>query len=219
MSKDDLIDSLVADLTPVDKPVRAARRAMLWWTSAMVVTTIAMTFIAPFRSGFVEQLVTAPRYALEIFVGFLTAALLARATFELAVPDDNQQRWHVRIAVIITAVWLLLLVTAYWSPVLPPSMAGKRPHCYAEVMAFGIPLTMIALVQLRSMYVLNPLRAGVTAGLAGGIVPAFLMQLACMHDPWHILTHHIAPLLVTATAGAIGGLLLLRKRESLTDQR
>ncbi|MEM8981394.1 MAG: NrsF family protein [Pseudomonadota bacterium] len=217
MSKDDLIDSLVADLTPVKTPIRAARRAVVWWVGAMLFTAATMLFIAPFRSGFAEQLVTAPRFALEIIVGFVTAALLARATFELAVPDDDQQRWHVRIAVIITAVWLLLLVTAYWSPVLPPSMAGKRPHCYAEVMAFGIPLTVMALVQLRSLYVLHPLRAGLTAGLAGGIVPAFMMQLACMHDPWHILTHHIAPLLVTVTAGGIGGLLLLRRQEHMKD--
>jgi hypothetical protein len=49
------------------------------------------------------------------------------------------------------------------------------------------------------------------AGAAAAAVPGLFMQLACMYDPAHILTHHLAPIGVVAALGGLLGLLVFRR--------
>ena len=46
-------------------------------------------------------------------------------------------------------------------------------------------------------------------GAAAGAVPALAMQLGCMYEPWHGLSLHLAPALVTAALGALVGWRIL----------
>ena len=212
MNDKDPINELVASLEPVRATRGVAWSATLWSFGALVGTSLLMMVRQPFREGVTLQLVSAPRFSLEVALGLIVCALLARAAFELAVPDQRRQRRYVVIALSVLALWLALFAITFITPVLAPSMLGKREACEIEVMLFGIPLTTIAIIWLRRLYVLTPVRTGLIAGLAGGFVPGLLMQLACMHDPWHALTHHFAPALVTGTVGALLGMWLLRER-------
>ncbi|MEL7538248.1 MAG: NrsF family protein [Pseudomonadota bacterium] len=212
MKTNERISSLVDELEPV-RPVNTARTAALSWIFALGATAVCMLLVAPFRTGFVEQLLSTPRFALETVVGLVVGILFVRAAFELAVPDRRSQRLYVTLAAVLGAFWLALFAFAFIEPALPPSMAGKRHECYYEAMAISLPMTVIAIFMLRRMYVLNGLRTGLFAGIAAGVLPAFLMQLACMHEPWHTITHHVAPIGVSAVAGAVLGAWLLRRRQ------
>ena len=209
MTNKDLIDELVDSLEP--KPARpTGALATGWWLLAMAVTITGMAITDPFRHGFEDQLLSAPRFALETIIALVVSAVLMRAAFELAVPDARRQRLHVCVAASVGVLWLGLFAITFVAPVLEPSMLGKRETCYLEVMYYGIPLTLICIALQRRLYVLSPLRSGFLAGIASGAIPGLLMQLACMHEPWHIATHHLAPIAVTAGVGAGLGWLLLR---------
>ena len=45
------------------------------------------------------------------------------------------------------------------------------------------------------------------------------MQFGCMYVPEHILTHHIAPILVTAALGALVAPSVLKKRADVPRRR
>ena len=50
-------------------------------------------------------------------------------------------------------------------------------------------------------------------GFAAGLIPAYLMQLACMHAPAHNIYFHLAPVVGTAVIGALLGTWLLRRQD------
>jgi hypothetical protein len=90
-------------------------------------------------------------------------------------------------------------------------MAGKRPHCFLEVLIYGAPVLVVGLVLLRRLAPLDRRRTGVVLGAAAGAMPGLLMQLACMYVPEHILTYHIAPAVALALLGGLLGPLFLRR--------
>jgi len=92
-------------------------------------------------------------------------------------------------------------------------MAGKRAFCVVEVLVYALPLTMAGLLVIRRMLPLSPATTGAWTGFAAGLIPAFLMQLACMHEPWHIIKLHLAPTLGAAAVGALLGYWLLRRAD------
>ena len=57
-----------------------------------------------------------------------------------------------------------------------------------------------------------PLTAGAWMGCAAGLVPAYLMQFACMHEAWHIISHHLFPIAGSILLGALMGYMMLRSR-------
>jgi hypothetical protein len=90
-------------------------------------------------------------------------------------------------------------------------MLGKRPHCFVEVLIYGVPILVAGLLLLRRLAPLGRWSAGFVMGAAAGVIPALLMQLACIYIPSHILIYHIAPALAVAVLGALAGRLLLRR--------
>lgn len=207
-----VIDELVGDLKPTGPPPNVFRLGLYWSVSAIVLTAVLMMLIAPFRPGFVDQLMASPRFVFESVLGLLVCVGIAHAAFALGIPDSRSHWWRARLNIAILGLWIALFVVALFEPIFAPSMVGKRPLCNLEVLLYSIPLSLSGLVVLRRMLPLSPIADGAWVGVAAGLIPAYLMQFACMHEPWHIVYHHLAPIVGSALIGAPLGYLLLRSR-------
>lgn len=208
---DSTIRTLVDDLTPTGRPFNSGRSAMVWWLLAMLVTGGVMALIQPFRPGFVGQLISTPRFALESTLGLLVCAGIAHAAFALGIPDLRSPWRRARVPLMLLAIWLGLFGFAVFAPVFAPSMVGKRPLCNVEVLVYAIPLTIAGLMIIRRMLPLAAATTGAWMGFAAGLIPAYLMQLACMHEAWHNIYFHLLPTIGTAVVGALLGHWLLRR--------
>jgi len=210
--QDSTIRTLVDDLTPTGRPSQPGRSALLWWLVAMLGTAAVMALVQPFRPGFVEQLVAAPRFAAEVILGVIVCAGMAWAAFALGIPDIRSPWRRARVPLALLAIWIGLFGYALFAPVFAPSMAGKRPLCFLEVVIYAVPLTIVGLVIVRRMLPLNAATTGAWMGTAAGLIPAFLMQLACMHEAQHNIYFHLAPTIGAAVVGALLGYWLLRRK-------
>ena len=206
-----IIRGLVDELKPTGRPPVVGRVALTWWFISLLVTATVMALVHPYRPGFAEQLAAYPRFTLEILLGLAACAGFAYAAFASGIPDLRSQWRRARVPLILLSAWTCLFVFALFAPVLAPSMAGKRPFCFLEIIVYAAPLTIIGLLLVRRMLPLNPAGTGALMGFAAGLLPALLMQLACMHEPVHNITWHLLPTLGAGGVGAVLGYWLLRK--------
>lgn len=210
--RDDLIADLVGDLSPVRAPGKTGARSMLWLGLAATVAVALMFARAPFRPGFVDQLSTNPRFLIESLCGFGAIVLAARFSFAAAVPGAKPSIILLTLPFVAALSWIAFYLYGFIDPALPASMAGKRPHCFAEVFCLGLPALIVGFIALRSLYPLRGSYSGALIGLAAGAIPALAMQFACMYLTPHILSHHILPGLALALIGAIAGRFLLHPK-------
>jgi hypothetical protein len=203
------IAAAVASLAPVRR-FRPGRLALGWLVLGAGAATIGMVLVQSFRPGAFAELLRHPGFGAESLLGLAAVLLAGRAAIGAAVPgDDGRIPWTL-LAVGALALWLAFLVGTLFLPSTPPSMAGKRAACFVEVLAWSVPLTAAGLLLQRRGFPLARRRAGMLAGLTAGLIPAWLMQFACMHDAEHGLTHHVAPVAAVVLVAALVGVGLLR---------
>lgn len=206
----DLIRQLADELRPAPR-LRAPRDlALLWGAGAWLFVVVATIAVQPLRPGFLDQILASPRFAGETLFGLLAGALAIRVAFAVGAPGRSQRRWIV-LALGGLALWAGAYVYGLTSPALEPSMLGKRPVCFLEVLLYGLPTLAAGLLLLRRLAPLERWSAGLVMGTAAGAMPGLLMQLACMYVPSHILSHHLGPVLGLALLGALVGRLVLRR--------
>lgn len=210
-NRDALIRELARDLRPAPRLRDPRLLALLWFVGSWTFVTAVTWAVAPFRPGFVDQLLDSPRFALETLFGLGAGGLAIALFFSLGVPGQGAPRRRVGVALGVLVLWSLAYVYGLVDPALTPSMVGKRPWCVFEVLIYGFPILLAALFGLRVLAPLGRTGAGLVAGAAAGAVPGLIMQVACMYDPAHILEFHIAPIAVLAGIGALLGRLTLRR--------
>jgi hypothetical protein len=195
-----LIARLSATLPPVRRPWPPLRVALLYWLATWGLVVAVGLAVAPARPNAVLQAITHPQFLLESLLGLIAGAAVVAFAFADSVPG-YARRGAMSAALVLAVAWALAYVVGLEYPALPPSMAGKRPLCFYETLAYGAPAALVAWMLVLRYYPLAPVRSAALLGLAAGIVPALFMQFACMYDPAHILTHHILPipLLVAAS--------------------
>lgn len=207
MTTEQLIRELSEQLTPSPPRWPVLRVALLWLAVTIAYVTVTMVLIGPFRAGALTQLFDHPRFALENAAGFLAIVFWALSAFSASVPGATAHR-YLRVGFVLLLLWLANFFWGYLSPALEPSMFGKRPNCALEAYLYSVPPTIAAIwLQLRR-YPLAPVRCAMYAATAAGMIPAVMMQLACMYAPTHILQHHVLPIAVVAliTGGIVYGL-------------
>ena len=208
--RSEVIGNLVADLSPVHHPGRTHARALAWLTGTAIVITGLMLVRAPFRPGFAEQLLAHPRFALESALGAAAIASLALAAFHRVLPAVRAPWLRTGVPLVATAAWIGLTIYGLTDPALAPSMAGKRPHCFLEVLFLGLPALAAGILILRTYFPLQGVRCGFLLGLTAGAIPALLMQFACMYLVPHMLQFHFLPGFALAGLGALAGYAFLR---------
>ena len=209
-NRNELIDQLSGDLPRVKTVGSPILRAFAWFAiSALYVVAVTQLF-GPIRPGALSQLGSEPRFLLETTLGVLAIAWVAVAAFRAAIPAGLGKGFAIAGACLMI-LWWLNYVAGLVYPTLEPSMLGKRPHCFAETLAYAVPPILLGLLMIRRLYPLSPVRNAMLLSLAAGMVPALYMQLACMYAADHILMFHILPGLAMVLPGALFGLFMLRK--------
>lgn len=195
-----LIDKLTHDLTPVGSTTPTLRQAMLWWLGSWIYVAVLSWWVQPFRPGALGQLRANPQFAIETLIGLAAGLLVALLAFSQAVPGATRS-WLKPAAIVLTAIWIGGYLGGLAAPALVPSMDGKRALCFLEVAIHAALPLLTGWLLLRRGFFLTPQRTGLAIGAAAGMLPGLLMQLACLYQPAHILSHHIAPIAVTALSG------------------
>lgn len=207
----ELVSELVGELRPVRRFPSPGLVSALWLATCLLAVVLATLAVQPLRPGVGSQLGASPRFAGEIVLGVAASLSAAFAAMSLGVPGAATRRRVVGVAALLAAAWLALLLAALVAPPLAASMAGKRVLCFGEVLAYGSVLLLLGLAVLRRSAPLGRILPGVLLGAAAGAVAALAMQLACVYDPAHAWTHHLAPAAAVAALGALLGPLLLRR--------
>ena len=209
MKTDELIVRLKDDLTPV-APIAPLMAVMAVWLAASVVYVAVLTgLLGPFRPGAAEQFLTHPRFLVEMLLGFGAMLAFAVVCFAKAVPG-REQGWRLPAAWLLLVAWVGHFVFGYQFPVLESSMVGKREHCGWEAYLYSVPPMLAAVWLQRRRFPLNPVHAAAYAAIAAGMMPALIMQIACMYEPGHILRFHVAPIGILAGVTAVAMYVVAR---------
>ncbi|MCR9278764.1 MAG: DUF1109 domain-containing protein [Pseudomonadaceae bacterium] len=178
------------------------RRGWLWLVISIAWVIGIGLFLDPVRSTSFAQLVSVPRFSLEMFLGAVAALAGTRAAFALAVPGVATPR-IIGLAWLSASLWLIAIALTFITPALEPSMFGKRESCEWEAYLLSVPPILLGVMLQKRGAVLNPIAASALTGLTAGLLPALFMQMACMVDPWHSLSHHVAPMLAVTAAATL----------------
>ncbi len=185
-------------------------RALLWFIVAACVSALWMRSVQAFRPGFPDQLAHHPLFLVEIVSAFLFSALGAYLLLARATPGERIPR------TVVAALWILGLLflggfASSFTHLAPEAtMVGKRDACWHEVVTYGAVCMLLFVIMIRRGWVRFSWRLGWLYGLVAGLIPAALMQLACMYVPAHALKFHYLPVLILVPAGLLA-MRLVRK--------
>ncbi len=198
-----LIAELSSDLAPVAPPGNINLLALVWFMLSAIFVVAVTRLFGPMRPGVFSQLAAEPRFLLETLLGVIAILWFSLLAFRSAVPAGLSRRFAVAGLVLMTA-WLAQYVIGFVSPALEPSQLGKRSYCYFETLVYALPVIVSGLFLMRRLYPLRPMHTALSVGLVAGMLPALVMQLACMYEPAHIMAFHIFPgLLMVGLSAAI----------------
>ncbi len=210
-----LIQELASELEPVVTRSNILIPAISWFVCSWVYVIVLSIYLGPLREGALEAMIRSPQFAFESYTGLISSALFCAIAFQESIPGI-QKRWLVGLSFVTLLLWIACYIAGLSFPAIEPSMTGKRAHCVLEAYIYSGPPLIVGYLLIYQRFPLNSIRAGIFLGICSGILPALFMQIACMYEPEHILTHHIAPMSVIILTGAILGLLFDRQRKSRT---
>lgn len=185
--------------------------AVWWFFWALTLHVIMMVLVQEFRPSFVSQLLVFPRFFLEILFAFSFTGFLVFWMFSSFVPGYKMSRlWQgIGGAGLVGFVATMVLSFRMESP--PSSYLGARPYCLEEVFVYGLVgiLSFILITKDRD-YPISKIKYSLM-GLAAGMIPATLMEMACMYDPMHSIVAHFGPVIILGIVGVVMSLMISRK--------
>lgn len=197
--RDDLVAALASDLGSAGPAINSDRVALAWLIASLGYVVLVTHWFGPIRPGALDQLLSGPRFALEMVLGLGALVVAALAAFRSAVPGALTSRFAYTAAGLVV-LWIAAYLVGLAAPALEPSMLGKRAHCFLETFVYALPPAALGCYLCWKYYPLDTSRMALRCGLAAGLIPALYMQIACMYDPAHILVFHILPGLAVALA-------------------
>lgn len=206
-STERLIRELGDGLTPVRRIDAPNRLALLWLgVSVLVAAGLAVVFDT---QAAMARLGSATDMWLAALGSVLTAALAAKAAFELAMPGRP------RLWAVLPLPALLLWIGASGMGCLrtwATSGWDGRVHsgCLLHIIAISAPLAVAMVVMLRRAYPLHPVLTAMLAGLACAAASAAVLSLFHPGDAAaaDLVFHGLAVMLVTAGLTVSGRRLL-----------
>jgi hypothetical protein len=218
-SRERLINDLVGDLRPVKRPGKIGLGVGLWLALSTAYSAVVLLATGPMRAGALHDLVVYPAFAGETVLA--AAAILATtyAAVRSAIPGKPRPRRYLLWALVPLAAWAAVYVAGLWYPAHPISELGNRDYCIWQAVLFSLPPLALMLWVVRRQFPLWPRTTAMLAGAAAAAIPAEMMQFACKYVPSHILTHHLAPILITAALGAVIGPFALKIRRAVPRRR
>jgi hypothetical protein len=210
-SREALISKLVEDTGPGRRRLRVSRLAAVWLVLGALTAVSLMYVVGPFRPGFMEQLLTVPRFSLEMLLGAASIAVIVMIALRMSVPGAATAG-HITLVVAVPLLWLSSIALSIFFPALALGNLGMRHLCWLETLAEGFPIMVLGFWIVSRGYVLHWVPTGFLIGLVSGFIPGLLMQIACMYDAKHALVNHIGPAFLLALLGGATGFCLIRWR-------
>lgn len=208
-STEHLIRELGDGLTPVRR-IAAPNRLALLWLAFSVLITAGLAVVFDMQAA-MTRLGSATDMWLAALGSVLTAALAAKAAFELAMP--GRSRLWALLPLPALLLWigasgmgcLRTWATAGWD-------GGVHSECLMSIIGISAPLAVAMVVMLRRAYPLHPVLTSMLAGLACAAASAAVLSLFHPGDAAaaDLAFHALAVMLVTA-ALTVSGRLLLRR--------
>lgn len=173
----DLIASLAANATPVQRLRPPVTRAACWLLLAAVVLTL-LAINQGIRPDLVERL-REPTFAVSIAAALSTGVLAAVAAFVVSLPDRS--RVWLLLPVPALVVWLSNIgyqCLVQWVAIGPDGISlGEAARCFATLVLTSLPLSLAMLVMLRYAAPLRPTAATFMGSLAVAAITATALSL------------------------------------------
>ena len=126
------IDTLVAELTSVSPAASWLPVTFAWCLGSWLLVALLLWLIEPMRDGALAGLSESPRFAIELALGHLAGLAAIWAGLEIGVPGAPRA-WRLWTPpLVLFAGWLLTVVYGAVGAIDPPSMVGKRAHCFTQ---------------------------------------------------------------------------------------
>jgi len=210
MPTPDLIDSLVADASPVRRLRSPGVRAACWLLLAALVLGLAALHhgVRPDLALKLAQ----PAFVTGMAAAMLTAVLAAIAALIASVPGRSQ--WWLILPVPAALLWFGTIgygCLTDWVRIGPGGISlGETASCFATLVLVGLPLSFVWLTMLRHVAWLSPAPVAMCAGLAVAAMTATALSLLHPIDATvMILLWHIGgALLLVGVSGRYGHRLL-----------
>lgn len=178
-------------------------RALIWFAVAFLVSAAWMHNEQAFRPGFAGQLAHHPLFLIEIACALLFCAWGAYLLMVRATPGERLPRRAVAGLCILGALFIAAFASSFTHLAPESTMVGKRDACWHEIVIYGGVCLLMFVVMIRRGWVRFTWRLGWLYGLIAGLIPAALMQLACMYVPEHSLKFHYLPVLILVPIGVL----------------
>ncbi len=173
----ELINSLVANATPVRRLRPPLVRAASWLLiAALVVILLAVS--QGIRADLLERL-RDPTFAIGVAATLLTGVLATISAFMVSLPDRS--RFWPLLPAPAAIVWLSSIgyqCLTNWVSLAPGGITlGETARCFATLALTGLPLSLALVIMLRHAAPLRPGATALTGSLAVAAITATALSL------------------------------------------
>ena len=210
-TREQLLTQLLKDNQQGVSRFSLRKTIVVWCLAAWGFVLLATLWVQTMRPNWLQELLSSPHFAIETLSGLLAIILLSTWVFRLGVPASGGRLLLVA-GMVALLVWVGSVIVGLQNPALPASMAGKREFCRYEVLIYSLPLLIFGLHFLNRAYVLQWPVSASAMGVVSALIPAWMMQIACMYDPAHIIEGHLIPVVLIAVFACAIGFILGAKR-------
>ena len=201
---DALVRRLTADLRPVPRLWLPSARLAAWLVLALGV--LALAAATGLRQDLGTQL-HRPLYLVQIAALLAAGGLAAATGLRAAVPGYGGERRGAELALALAIFGAaLLLGEPETSPLAPAVFIATGVRCALCVAMFGLLPWVVLFVAIGRAAPLDGRAVGRYAGAAAVLVGAAAVRLACpIDEPVHLITSHVAPVLLWTSLSAVLG--------------
>jgi hypothetical protein len=207
----ELLQRIADTIGPTVRPVRALPATWLLAVGLLLITG-AVGFLGAARAGFqgVEALSLGPRLLIFSTLTLLTCVAAVRLAGEW-IPGSPRRLTPMAVLALVV-IMLLGVFALLFHDYRTEHFVSAGLTCLATGLLHTVPAALLGWWWLRRGWAVNPVSAGLAAGVLGGLAGVTMLELHCTDfHALHLLVWHT---LVVPTSGALGAFAgwLLRGR-------
>ena len=210
-----LLASIADSIQPAMQPVRPLAPAWVL-TAATALICAAVALAGADRLGFVgfEKLGIVPRAL--IFMALGVALLSAAREFVSQMIPGSRHRVTPGALLQIAVVALITVFALLFRDYHTTDFFSAGIVCLSVGLLHAAPAALVCWLVLRRGFAVNPLTAGLAAGILGGLAGVTMLELHCPNfEALHIIVWHTA---VVPASGALGALVASTMHRTFTKR-
>ncbi|HEY3381937.1 MAG TPA: NrsF family protein [Vicinamibacterales bacterium] len=203
---------ILADLRPVRRLARPWQRALaVSGLAALVAWVVYRQFGVRPDAKTLGDAVLWGLSALQVLYGVL---LIVSALRE-AVPGRMLEHRMAAVLLLVGLGVVLTVTSVTWNTHVSHVPIGKEAlywgHCFSTPILIGLPSLLVTIVLAFRAYPTRPALTGTLAGLGAGLLSDASWRTYCeITDPFHVLSSHVAAIVVLTVSGMVAGLVISR---------